>query len=157
MTSGRDYWLNGDHDVRENMAKDLATKETQTMKVLNVHVLCTGSAESIAKNLRKLADQIDKGEKPSIRNCGIRVFTREPVEDNSEFGEHVIEGRYYAVCSDDDPIAQPFALFRKQEMAEGFAGVVTKFNLYASTVARVDLFGSLFDGIYADDPHEKAM
>jgi hypothetical protein len=127
------------------------------MEFMNVHILCTGDAESVAKNLRKLADQIDKGEKPSIRNCGMRAFTRVSVEDDGVFGEHAIEGRYYAVCSDDDPASEPFALFRKQEMAQAYSNLVTKFNLDASTVARVDLFGSLFDGLYADDPHKDSM
>lgn len=128
--------------------------EKQT-ECLHVYALCTGPAESVAKNLRELADQIEKGEKPSIRNCGMRAFTRLPFEDTPD-GEHVVEGTYYAVGSCDDPISQPFAIFHKFEMADSYANLVTKYNLDNATVARVHLFGSLYNGT-SDDPHKDEM
>jgi hypothetical protein len=114
--------------------------------ILNVQ--CTGDAESIARNLRKLAEQLEKGDKSRVRNCGMRAFVREEAEESVAIGEHAIDGRFYAVCLGDDGVSEPFVLFRKQNAAEDFANEF----LHDFEICRVDLFGSLYDGL-DNDPH----
>lgn len=120
--------------------------------ILNVQ--CTGDAESIVRNLRKLAEQIEKGDKSRVRNCGMRAFIREEAEESVAIGEHAIDGRFYAVCSNADPMTDPCAMFREKASADAYAKLIEGYlgESDDNEVCRVDVVGSLYDGL-DNDPY----